>query len=91
MVLTFELDKSGKMLHVFFDSEGKEKLLEALSRVSKEGQHHHVMRIPGVNAASSDMMTNHQFDQGSRPLDEVTLVYLSAKVRPITEQFEENK
>jgi hypothetical protein len=91
MILTFELDKSGKMLHVFFDSEGRDMLTEALSHVTRERQHHHLMRIPGVNAVSSDMMTNHQFDRGSKPLDEVTFVYLSAKERPITEQFEENK
>jgi hypothetical protein len=68
MILTFELDKYGG-LHVFFDHEGRDRLMELLSMCDEPGDHQHMWVMPD-NVIE---MTPGKFFKDSKAVTEVTL------------------
>ena len=42
MMLTFELQKDSESLEIFFDAEGRDRLIELISNCNKSGDHFHL-------------------------------------------------
>lgn len=81
MILTCEMDKYG-LVKVFFDGEGREQLIELLAHLSKPGNHEHLTRVPNVSRAARNVLSDQQFETGSKVIEELTFVYLRPDAQP---------
>ena len=83
MILTFEVDKTGTLLDVHFDAEGREQLIGILTDLCRPGEHKHLTRVPNVDRPARNVLSDQRFDKGSKAIEDVTLVYLSPREKPL--------
>jgi len=86
VILTFEIDKRGG-LDVFFDHEGRDRLIELLSMCDRPGDHQHMWVLPGNTLE----MTPGRYLEDSKPIHDVTLGIPGGSMTLITEEDEEEQ